>query len=162
LIETTTKASLTIRPLTIEELPLCLPYGPAFMKEYDLPGTFSNEEFLKNWTLWLTAYPAIMYGLWEGTHLAGGIGGMIHPDINTGDLLAVEFFWYVEPSRRKTLLAARLPLTFKKWGKRNGAIRWKMIHLLAQDEEPSTVKLASFYKDVCKMKANEVVFDGPI
>lgn len=162
MIETPTKVALTIRPLTIEELPLCLPYGPAFMKEYDLPGTFSPEEFLKNWTLWLTAYPAIMYGLWDNTHLAGGIGGMIHPDLNTGDRLAVEFFWYVEPSYRNTLLAARLPLTFKKWGKRNGAVRWKMIHLLSPGEDPATVKLARFYEGVCKMKASEVVFDGPL
>lgn len=162
MIETPTKAALAIRPLTVEELPLCLPYGPAFMEEYALAGTFSNDTFLKNWTTWLTAFPAVLFGLWEDQHLAGGIGGMIHPDLNTGDLLAVEMFWYVDPAYRKTLLAARLPLTFKKWGKRNGAVRWKMVHLLAPDESPSTVKLAGFYEGVCKLKANEVVFDGPI
>ncbi|MGL5934086.1 MAG: hypothetical protein ACRCZI_00535, partial [Cetobacterium sp.] len=111
------RTALSIRPLTIDELPLCLPYGPAFMEEYHLPGTFSQKTFLQNWTLWLTSFPAIMFGLWEDVHLVGGIGGMIHPDLNTGDLLAIEFFWYVDPAYRNTLLAARLPLTFKKWGK---------------------------------------------
>lgn len=154
--------TLTIRPLTIEELPLCLPYGPAFMKEYELPGVFSPQTFIKNWTIWLTSFPAVMFGLWEEKHLTGGIGGMIHPDLNTGDLYAVEFFWYVDPAYRNTLMAARLPLTFKKWGKRNGAVRWKMVHLLATDESPSTVKLAQFYEKTLKLKANEVVFDGPI
>lgn len=161
MIDTTVK-TLTIRPLTIEELPLCLPFGPAFMQEYDLPGVFKPDVFLKNWRYFLQSLPSIMYGLWEETHLTGGIGGIIHPDLNTGDLHAVECFWYVDPSYRKTFLAGRLPLTFKKWGKRNGAVRWKMIHLLQEDEDPSTVKLAGFYERACKLKANEVVFDGAL
>ncbi len=162
MIETPTKSALTIRPLTIEELPRCLPFGPAFMKEKDLPGEFSPETFLKNWTLFLSAYPSVIFGLWHEKGLVGGIGGMIHPDLNTGMLYAVEFFWYVDPAHRNTLGAARLPLTFKKWGKRNGAERWKMIHFLDKGEDPTAVKLAAFYRDALKMSANEVVFDGPL
>ncbi len=162
MIEAPTKPALVTRPLTVEELPLCLPFGKAFMEEKKIAGEFSPETFLKNWTLFLSAYPSVIFGLWEETRLVGGIGGMIHPDLNSGMLYAVEFFWYVDPGYRKTLGAARLPLTVKKWGKRQGAQRWKMIHLLQRGEDPSTIKLAGFYRDTLGMDANEVVFDGEL
>lgn len=162
MIDAPAKVALTIRPITLEELPLCLPFGPAFMQEKDLPGKFSEEIFLKNWTLFLSAYPSVIFGLWHDKDLVGGIGGMIHPDLNTGVRYAVEFFWYVDPAHRNTLGAARLPLTFKKWGKRNGAERWKMIRILKPGEDVSAVKLEAFYVDALKMTPNEVVFDGPL
>lgn len=162
MVETLVRPALSIRPLTIQELPLCVPFGPAFMKEYDLPGVFNPDVFLKNWAYFLQSLTAVLYGLWDDERLIGGIGGIVHPDLNTGDLHAVECFWYVGPIYRNTFMAGRLPLTFKKWGKHQGAVRWKMIHLLAEDEDPSTVKLAGFYERACKLKANEVVFDGPI
>lgn len=162
MIEAPAKAALTIRPLTVEELPLCLPFGPAFLREKDLPGVFSEEVFLKNWRFFLSSFPSVIFGLWQDRELVGGLGGMIHPDLNTGVRYAVELFWYVDPSHRKTLGAARLPLTFKKWGKRNGAERWKMIRLLKKGEDLSAVKLEAFYVDGLKMSASEVVFDGPL
>ena len=162
MIDAPATTTFAIRPLTIEELPLCVPFGPSFMQEYDLPGVFNPDVFLKNWRYFLQSLTAVLYGLWDEGRVVGGIGGLVHPDLNTGDLHAVECFWYVDPAYRNTLMAGRLPLTFKKWGKRHGAVRWKMIHLLAKDENPSTVKLAGFYERACKLKANEVVFDGPL
>ena len=154
--------SLAIRPLTLDELPLCVPFGKAFVREKHVPGEFSPETFIKNWTMFLSAYPAVIFGLWEDMALVGGIGGMIFPDLNTGTPCAIEFFWYVDPAHRNTLGAARLPLTFKKWGKRHGAERFRMIHLLDEGEDPSTVKLSKFYTKTLKLRPMEVCFDGPI
>jgi len=161
-IDAPATTTFAIRPLTIEELPLCVPFGQAFIEEKQVPGTFSPETFIKNWTLFLSAYPSTIFGLWQDKQLVGGIGGMIHPDLNTGVLCAIEFFWYVTPAYRKTLWAARLPLTFRKWAKRHGAERFRMVHLLEPGEDPAAVKLAEFYTRTLKLRPVEVCFDGPI
>lgn len=150
-----------IRALGLNELPLCLPFGEAFTVEKQLPDKFDPDVFLKTWTGYLTQYPAVIFGLWDGARLVGGIGGMVFPDSNTGVKAAIEFFWYVDPVYRNTLGAARLPLRFKAWGKQHDAKRLRMIHLLMPGETPSTVKLAGFYGSL-GMRPIEVAFDGPI
>lgn len=162
MLETATKSALAIRPLTVEELPLCVRFGQAFMTEKQVPGEFSPEAFLKNWTLFLSAYPAVIFGLWDDKELIGGIGGMIFPDLNTGTPCAIEFFWYVDPAHRNTLGAARLPLTYKKWAKEHGAKRFRMVHLLEEGEDPKAVKLDRFYQKTMKLRPIEVCFDGAI
>lgn len=162
MIETPTKAALRIRPLTIEELPLCVPFGQAFMQEKKVPGEFSPETFLKNWALFLSAYPSVIFGLWEGRQLVGGIGGMIFPDLNTGTPCAIEFFWYVDKDYRNTIGAAKLPLAYRQWAKEHGAKRFRMVHLLDDGEDPKAVKLDRFYRKTLKLRPVEVCFDGPI
>lgn len=150
-----------IRPLTLDELPLCLPFGEAFMTEKQIPGVFNPEVFLKNWTAYLTQYPAVILGLWRGRSLVGGIGGIVFPDLNTGEKIAIEFFWYVGKDDRGSSWSARLPLKFKHWARTQGATRLRMIHLLEPNETPSSVKLADFYASL-GLRPIEVAFDGPI
>jgi hypothetical protein len=147
--------------MTVKELPLCLPFGEAFMQEKHIPGVFNPDVFLKNWTTFLTSYPAAIFGLWKDEQLIGGIGGMIHPDLNTGQRIAVEFFWYVGHEHRHTIGSIKLVRRWKRWAKENGAVRWRMIHLLDVDETASSVKLASFYEKQ-GLRPIEVGFDGPL
>lgn len=149
----------TIRALTVKELPLCLPFGEAFIDEKHLPGPFNADVFLRNWTTFLTSYPSVIFGLWKDEELIGGLGGMIFPDLNTGQSIGIEFFWYVGKEYRGSIGSARLVLRFKKWAKERGAVRWRMIHLLDPDETASSVKLAGFYEGV-GLKPIEVGYDG--
>mgnify|MGYP003385239990 CR=1 FL=1 len=152
---------MNIRQITIAELPLCLPFGQAFMTEKQLPDQFSEETFLNNWTAYLTRYNGVILGLWDEARLVGGIGGIVCPDVYTGVPSLTEMFWYVDESCRRTLLAARLQCRFRAWGKERGAQRFRMIHMLEPGETPSTVKLAGFYERM-GLRPIEVGFDGPI
>lgn len=152
---------VAIRRLTVEEIPLCEPFGRAFIAEKHVPGTFSLETFTRNWEFFLTRYPAVLLGLWSGERLIGGIGGMIAPDLNTGDRIAQEFFWYVTPEARHGTWPLRLLKQFREWGKEQGATRFRMVHLLGPDESPSTVKLARVYAKL-GMRPIEVSYDAPM
>ena len=153
--------AMVIRPLTVQDLPLCETFGRAFMAEKQVPGTFSLHTFTRNWTVFLTQYPSIILGLWQGDRLIGGLGGMVAPDLNTGEPIATEFFWYVTPEARHGTWPLRLLTQFRKWGAAQGAVRIRMIHLLEPDECPSTVKLARVYAKL-GFQPLEVAYDAPI
>jgi len=153
--------TMAIRALNVKDLPLCVPFGHAFIEEKHLPGPFNPEVFLKNWTFFLTKYPSVIFGLWKDGELIGAIGGMISPDLNTGQLLAVEFFWYVGQAHRGAPGSIKLVRRFKSWGEENGASRWKMIHLLDEGETPSDVRLGRVYAKL-GLTPSEVGFDGEL
>ncbi len=150
---------MEIRELTLEELPLCKPFGIAFHKEKDVPGEYSHETFMKNWTMFLTSKLGTIFGLWRDKELVGGLGCMTVPDITTGELIAYEFFWYVDPSERHGTWSIRLVKRFKQWAKERGAIRYRMVHMLMKDETPSTVKLARVYESL-GLRPVEVAYDA--
>lgn len=154
-------AAYVVRPVRVEELTHCLPFGVAFMREKQVPGTFSQETFLKAWTAFLSSGQGVLYGLWNGDELVGGLGGFVYPDLNTGEPCAIEAFWYVRKEDRGTTWPVRLVHAFRKWGKKHGATRFRMIHLLMDGEDPSTVKLAGYYTTI-GLRPIEVVYDGAI
>lgn len=154
-------ATMTIRPLTIEELPLCVPYGEQFHREKHVPGDFHPEIFVKNWTLFLNSGLGAIFGLWKDEELIGGLGCYLSPDITTGELVANEFFWFVRDEDRKGSWPLRLVYAYKDWGKAHGAVRWRMVHLLMANETPSTVKLSHFYRRL-GLRPIEVGFDAEL
>ncbi|MBF0260273.1 MAG: hypothetical protein HQL97_00375 [Magnetococcales bacterium] len=138
--------NLTIRPLTIAELPLCESFARGFFEEKKLPGTFSMETFIQNWTAFLTQYQATILTLWDGPDLLGGLGAMITPDLFDGRLTATEMFWYLKPQARHGLGAFKLVDEFEAWGDSKGAVEFRLAHMLMPGESPATVKLAPIYK----------------
>lgn len=150
-----------IRPLTVEELPLCEPFGVAFHQEKAIPGEFSLQEFLKNWRLFLSSGIGVLYGLFRDGQLVGGIGGILTADVTTGTLVASELFWYVQPEDRHGTWPIRLVKTLREWGATKGATRFRMVHILMPNESPSTVKLAHVYRHL-GLRPIEVAYDGPI
>ncbi len=138
--------NLTIRHLTIDELPLCEPFARGFFEEKKLPGTFSMDVFTQNWTAFLTKYPATILTLWRDTELLGGLGAMLTPDLFDGRLTATEMFWYMKPSARHGLGAFKLVDEFEAWGNRKGAVEFRLAHMLMPGEDPAHVKLAPIYK----------------
>lgn len=128
-------AKLSIRSLTIDELPLCEPYGRAFHAEKQVPGEFSIDVFVRNWTVYLTQYKAVLLGLWDGERLVGGLGGMVVPDLTTGIPTATEFFLFIDQAYRKGSGFVRLVDQFKCYGRAHGAIRMRMELLLMPDDD---------------------------
>lgn len=137
---------LTVRPLTVAELPLCESFALGFHAEKQLPGAFAMDVFLRNWTLFLTQYPSVILTLWKGEELLGGLGAMVMPDLSDGRLTATEMFWYVRPEARHGRGAFALVYAFEDWGASKGAVEFRIVHMLLPGEDPATVRLAPIYK----------------
>ena len=161
----TSAESMQVRPLEVYELPLCLPFGHAFFRELQLPGTFNEDVFLKNWTTYLTSYGARIFSLWEGETLIGGIGGMLAPDVFTGEKICQEFFWFIAPEYRHRTGALRLFKRFKRWGKESGASRLRMVRMLSADQSEKLTTgddaLDALYRTVGG-RPIEIAYDIPL
>lgn len=136
---------MEIRPLTIEELPLCVTGAEEFHAEMQLHGTFQPASFIKNWTFLLEHCPAVIFGLWEEASLVGGFGAMLHPDINTSLLAANEFFWYVRKDHRGGTGALRLLKRYEAWAFEKGANVLRLVHLIGPEETTQEAKLSELY-----------------
>jgi len=135
-----------IRPLTVEELPLCERFALEFHEEKQLPGRFDMTVFLTNWTRFLTDHPAVLLSLWHGETLVGGLGAMVVPDLSDGRLTATELFWYVTKEGRKGLDAWKLVEAFESWGDLHQVEEYRLSHILLPGEDPATVRLAPLYR----------------
>ena len=150
-----------ITPLAIEDLLLCEKFGRAFHSEKVIPGEFSLDAFIRNWSYFITSDIGVIFGLYDGDSLVGGIGGVTTPDLTTGELITSEMFWYIDEACRHNRMALRLVDRLRAWGKEKGATRFRMVHLLMPGESPSTVRLASVYRRM-GLRPIEVAYDGPI
>lgn len=122
---------MNVRPVTIPELPRVASVGFTFFKEGDIPGGFVPEVFIRNWTDLLLNNRGVFYGAFtpEGM-FTGGLGALLCPDLNNGQVMAVECFWYVLPEFRGGTAAGRLLKAFERWAREQGAKRMVMVHLL--------------------------------
>ena len=117
-----------IRPLTVAELPLCLEGGKSFFDEGKMPGGFKPEVFLTNWRRLLVTSQGVVLGMFRADGaIMGALGGLLAPDLNNGDLLAVECFFYMIPSERGS--GVRLLYAYEDWARSQGCIRAAMVHL---------------------------------
>ncbi len=131
-----------IAPVTVEEIEtLGTELGDSFYSECHLPGGFKKEVFIHNWNLLLKGNIGAMWRLVLDNSSVGFLGAILMPDVNNGDLVATEMFWYVSPSYRKSMWGIRLLTTFEKWAKEIGAKRVVMAHLT----NPEGEVLGKFY-----------------
>jgi GNAT superfamily N-acetyltransferase len=94
------------------------------------------------WRGFLKTGIGAMFLLEDGGELVGGIGGVAHPDLVTGELTAVELYWYVKPEYRRGTMPIRLLTEFEQWAARRGCRTVAMIHM--QDSMPEA--LGAFYE----------------
>lgn len=73
--------------------------------------------------------------------VAGGLGGIVHPDLLSGKLNAVELFWYVKPEYRGGTWPVRLLREFEVWAATRGCDQVCMIHM----ECSMPARLKEFY-----------------
>lgn len=118
-----------IRPLTAEELPLCLPLGEHFFEEAALPGDWNGDAFLGQWESFYGLGIGRIWGAFEGEDLVGVCGGLAFPDSNTGKERAQELFWWVEPEHRKSGAALALLRHFESWAEERGCEAVTMAYL---------------------------------
>lgn len=126
--------------LTREELPAATEVLHRFYEEGKLPGKMSDESFVRSWGSFLRSDTGTIIAEKEDGKITGLLGAILFPDLNNGDLVATEAFWYVDPQHRGG--GIKLFNRFEEWGKARGAKRLIMVHLLSSMPEA----LNRFYK----------------
>ena len=131
----------TLTPLTLDQLPLCQPLAKEFWDERHLPGTFNMDHFTQSWTTLMATQPAVIFGLFYDGELVGALGGLVAPDIHTGEIVANEFFWFVLRKARKGTGAIRLIREFEHWGEENGATGFHLTAIIDGHDDARLDKL---------------------
>ncbi len=129
-----------VRALTVEELPKAAAMGSLFMQEGAMPGRFISDVFVARWTTLLNMGIGFMLGLFSEDKLSGVFGAIVSEDLNDGDLVANEMFWFVRPEERGRGFS--LLLAYEEEAKKRGAKRCSMVHLLSLQPE----RLSEIYK----------------
>lgn len=147
-----------IRLLTGPELPLLLPTAHRFFDEGRIAGSLDEGLFIRTWAAHIKAGSGIvLVDETETGELKGSIGGFVVPDQFTGDIVAHEGYWYVNPQHRKGLTGVRLLREFEAEAARRGAKRILMIYI----HQPQAAKFDKFYERA-GYKPLEVVYSKEV
>lgn len=117
-----------VRRGTLADLPAIIELGRSFYAEGNLPGRVEPEQVKRSWNLFLATGQGALFVLERDGAVVGALGALIYPDMNDGDLVATEAFWYVMPEHRGGGIA--LFNAFEAWASAAGAKRLMMVHLL--------------------------------
>jgi hypothetical protein len=119
---------MNYRIAEVADVPRMVPLAQLFFDEGAIPGKLSPEHFVANLTMLLEQGLGLYILAEENGEVVGGIGGVITPDLLTGDVTANEIFWFCHPEHRGCGL--RLLNLFEEESTRRGAVRVHMVHLI--------------------------------
>lgn len=122
-----------IRHLTIDEIPLCVPFAEEFVKEHPTVGDdVVPDVFIENWRALYLTDQATIFSLWseDGKVLKGGLGAIVMPDLFDGKMCANELFWFISKPYRGANEASELIQSYRTWAHASGAVRLRMVHFV--------------------------------
>jgi GNAT superfamily N-acetyltransferase len=131
-----------IDELDLDTLPQIIPIGEAFAKEANYPGGWSWPDFARMWVSLLNGGLGKIFVSTDGGQLGGALGAVFTPDPYSGQMTAVEQFWYVLPEHRKTRAGMELFQAFQVEAKKRQARKIVMVHLASLTPE----SLQKFYE----------------
>jgi len=131
-----------IDELDLDTLPQIIPIGEAFAKEANYPGGWDWMAFAGMWAGLVTSDVGRIFISTDEGRLAGALGAVFMPDPYSGQMTAVEQFWYVLPAFRKTRVGMDLFLAFQQEAQKRQAKKMVMVHLAALTPE----SLQKFYE----------------
>lgn len=131
---------MVIREATIADLPLIEPGAREFYAASEHLRNLNMEHFIKNWNMLLSSGTGVIFFLEDTEQVTGFIGGTRFPDMNNGELIATECFWFVRQAARGH--GWRLYRRFERWAKESGCVQIQMVHLA--DSMPE--QLERFYE----------------
>lgn len=130
------------RPLAEIEIPLLLPGARAFFAEGGLQGQLNEQHFVRTLQSYVRNKTGFVLVTGDSPHdFQGALGAAVFPDFATGDIVAMEFFFFVHPAARG-MAGPRLMRAFEAEALRHGAIRCMLMHLAG----PRTEKFVRFYQ----------------
>lgn len=130
--------------------------GKLFYEESKLPGCFNGEHFAKTWAFLIEKGIGAIWVATVGETIIGAIGGLVHPDICSGDIVAQEAFWFIHPEQRGGTHAFRLYYKLEEWANAKEAKRLCMsstLNAYAEKLQQMYMKLGYNMVDICYVKA---------
>lgn len=125
-----------IEELKITEIDSLTEIANNFFASSDFLNDFDMKVFKKNWSFFIENDVGVIFiSKDKDNKPTGAIGGCMYPDPNNGELLATEFFWFVNPECRGS--GIKLLKVFEKWAKEKGCKKVIMVHL--SDSMPEKV-----------------------
>lgn len=113
-----------------------------FLNESKVPGKFKFEAFIENWTNLINSNVGIMWVSVVDNQIAGALGALLFPDINSGELVVMEAFWFMGSEARGSKEALKLLNQLEYFAKEVEATRITLVHL----KNLSPEKLKQFYE----------------
>jgi GNAT superfamily N-acetyltransferase len=123
-----------------EDVARLVPAARSFFEECKLPGEFNRDTFVLGWMRLLKQDAGLIFALEENSKILGAVGAVINLDLNTGDRIAVEMFYYVLPETRGHAL--RLLGILEDAARGRGCKRCWMLHL----EDGRAERMQKFYE----------------
>lgn len=115
-----------IRDATAADVPRIVEMGQRFLRESHYAGVLSeNPAQMASTAAWLIAEDAGFVAVDERGALVGMIGALLFRHHFSGELIAGEVFWWVEPASRGG--GIRLMRRAEAWARARGAQRMQMI-----------------------------------
>lgn len=107
-----------------------------------IPDCPLNEgHYSRQWTKFIEHGAGAIFLLEVEDLIAGGIGGVCHPDLLSGRMQAIELFWYVKTEYRNGMWPFRLLKEFEVWAVGMKCSHVSMIHMECSMPE----RLKDFY-----------------
>jgi len=131
-----------IRTAAAEDLARLAPLAQQFYASSRFLREFDIQKFEAFWTGLIASGMGVIFVLEDGGAIAGTIGGLAYAEPYSGELLAQEFFWFVDEAQRGQ--GIRLYRRFEQWAREKGCAEVRMGHLA--DSMPA--KVAAFYERV--------------
>ncbi len=114
---TTTGAEIRIERTQVEDLPKLAGCAAAFYAASKFLKRFDIARFVDIWSGFIAGGMGVIFSLVnEAGEVVGVIGGIAHPDLYSGDLIASEFFWFVQRDYRGAH-GMKLYFLFEKWAR---------------------------------------------
>lgn len=116
-----------IRQATAADLPLMESCALEFYRASRFLRNFDIEHFRHSWEMLLSNGSGVIFLYLDHDEIRGALGGVAYPDVNSGELTAVEFFWFISPSARGGGL--KLYRAFEEWAREKQCRVIRMAHL---------------------------------
>lgn len=115
-----------IRPATQEDIPRLVELGTMLHDISAYAGSAYNPEKVARFLGDLVNGLGVVFVAEVSGEVVGGFAGAITEQWFSDDLIAYDYSFFIEPSRRHGILATRLMLAFREWARIKGA---KEIHV---------------------------------
>lgn len=124
-----------IRLLPVEELSSTIETAHLFFDESKLPSKFDFDNWMDQWKIIYNADIGCIFVYEEEGVNKGLIGGVFNKCMFTGEMEAIEAFWFVQKDKRGSGGGIQLIKALEDEAKKRGCKRIKMAYLMSVNPE---------------------------
>jgi GNAT superfamily N-acetyltransferase len=113
-----------------------------FLKHFDM------DRFMEFWSVMIENESGVVFVLEDSERIAGTIGGVVYPDLYSGELICTEFFWFVTKAARGG--GMQLYRAFEDWARTKHCTTIRMVHLADSMPERLSVVYKRLGFELCE------------